>query len=61
MAETETHDTLLGELRRLNLYPPEERQLADCGSKSRGSSAGLRLNRTQLSLQNMPCCSTVSG
>ncbi len=28
MAETETHDTLLGELRRLNLYPPEERQLA---------------------------------
>ena len=29
MAETETHDTLLGELRRLNLYPPEERQLAE--------------------------------
>ncbi|WP_319780977.1 class I adenylate cyclase [Maridesulfovibrio sp.] len=29
MAETETHDTLLEELRRLNIYPPDERQLAE--------------------------------
>ncbi|NDV21155.1 class I adenylate cyclase [Desulfovibrio sp. JC022] len=36
MAETETHDTLLGELRRLNLYPPEERQLAELRYKIDG-------------------------
>ncbi|ACS78770.1 class I adenylate cyclase [Maridesulfovibrio salexigens] len=44
MAETETHDTLLGELRRLNLYPPEERQLADLRYKIEG-----KFNREQTS------------
>ncbi|NDV25433.1 class I adenylate cyclase [Desulfovibrio sp. JC010] len=36
MAETETHDTLLEELRRLTLYPPEERQLAELRFKIEG-------------------------
>ncbi|TIH17409.1 adenylate cyclase [Marinifilum sp. JC120] len=42
MAETETHDTLLVELRRLNLYPPEERQLAELRYKIDG-----KFSRTQ--------------
>ncbi|GEM_PF-3864340 len=33
MAEQIIHDTLLRELRRLNLYPPEERQLKELRSK----------------------------
>ncbi len=33
MDETEKQDTLLRELRRLNLYPPEERQLYDLRAK----------------------------
>ncbi|WP_051676932.1 class I adenylate cyclase [Maridesulfovibrio frigidus] len=33
MDETEKQDTLLRELRRLNLYPPEERQLHDLRAK----------------------------
>lgn len=42
MAETETHDTLLGELRRLTLYPPEERQLAELRYK-----INVKTSRTQ--------------
>ncbi|WP_320007487.1 class I adenylate cyclase [Maridesulfovibrio sp.] len=36
MAAIETHDTLLDELRRLTLYPPEERQLAELRYKLEG-------------------------
>ena len=36
MAATETHDTLLDELRRLTIYPPEERQLAELRYKLEG-------------------------
>ncbi|WP_419780867.1 class I adenylate cyclase [Maridesulfovibrio sp.] len=36
MAETEKHDTLLEELRRLTIYPPEERQLAELRYKLEG-------------------------
>ena len=39
MAEQVIHDTLLRELRRLNLYPPEERQLKELRSKIEGKLA----------------------
>ncbi|WP_245577196.1 class I adenylate cyclase [Maridesulfovibrio zosterae] len=44
MPEQVIHDTLLRELRRLNLYPPEERQLKDLRSKIEGKLTRDEIN-----------------